>query len=500
MDSSICEITSLNDVIRSVTDKYLNSVQLGQLSAAKIEADLLDEMKQVFELHNSTADKGQKWRLPDALYPYQIAMAINRKFNVALINLGNQSNSQDFMPLAIYVDNKDDARYGTYTMDRTYLSRIVREFHYTIRSSEIEEVFKALRDIVKVLNRTTDRDLIPAKNCVFNYKTKEVSEFSPTYVFIAKLPVNYSGQIALKTFTNDDGTVWNIEDWIKSLSDNPEVVASIWEMLSAVVRPNVRWNMAAWLYGTGNNGKGCLTQLCRSLVGYGNCASIPLASMSKDFSLEPLIRSIAVIVDENDDDYIDNAANLKTIITGDVLDIDVKFKNPIQLQPRVFMIQCMNSMPRSSSKADGFYRRQLFIPLDKCFDKCENKRIKQEYLLDEEVLEYILWKVLNTDFYEFTETPVVAQTVENHYRWAEAKFKRNVKDATDKKISSHVARHTFCTLRVKEGMQPVTLQKIMGHNSIRTTLGWYTHLEEGDIITEAIELMKNDKSVVKYEG
>lgn len=103
-------------------------------------------------------------------------------------------------------------------------------------------------------------------------------------------------------------------------------------------------------------------------------------------------------------------------------------------------------------------------------------------------------------FFDKNNTPVVAQTVENHYRWAEAKFKREVKNATDKKISSHVARHTFCTLRVKEGMQPVTLQKIMGHNSIRTTLGWYTHLEEGDIITEALELMKNDNSVMKYEG
>lgn len=101
-------------------------------------------------------------------------------------------------------------------------------------------------------------------------------------------------------------------------------------------------------------------------------------------------------------------------------------------------------------------------------------------------------------FFDMDGNPVVTQTVENHYRWASAKFKRDVKNATTKKISSHVARHTFCTLCVKEGMQPVTLQKIMGHNSIRTTLGWYTHLEEGDVITEALELMKNDKSVMKY--
>ena len=39
----------------------------------------------------------------------------------------------------------------------------------------------------------------------------------------------------------------------------------------------------------------------------------------------------------------------------------------------------------------------------------------------------------------------------------------------------------------------------MGHNSIRATLGWYTHVEECDVISEALELMKKDESVMKYE-
>ena len=39
----------------------------------------------------------------------------------------------------------------------------------------------------------------------------------------------------------------------------------------------------------------------------------------------------------------------------------------------------------------------------------------------------------------------------------------------------------------------------MGHSSIRTTLGWYTHLDEGDIITEALTLMSKDSSVMGYD-
>ena len=109
-------------------------------------------------------------------------------------------------------------------------------------------------------------------------------------------------------------------------------------------------------------------------------------------------------------------------------------------------------------------------------------------------------------FFDRNGTPFVAQTVENHYRTVSASFNRylrlrinsNTNETSLKPITSHVARHTFCSLRVKEGMQPVTLQCIMGHSSIRTTLGWYTHLTDTDVINEALSVMNKDSNYAKY--
>ncbi len=103
-------------------------------------------------------------------------------------------------------------------------------------------------------------------------------------------------------------------------------------------------------------------------------------------------------------------------------------------------------------------------------------------------------------FLDKNRTPMVAQTVEGHYRAAAAAFRKDNPEATKKPISSHVARHTFCSLRVKEGMNPATLQRIMGHASIQTTLGWYVHLTDKDVIEEAIKLMDRDEEMMKYEG
>ena len=44
------------------------------------------------------------------------------------------------------------------------------------------------------------------------------------------------------------------------------------------------------------------------------------------------------------------------------------------------------------------------------------------------------------------------------------------------KVTPHVCRHTFCSNMAKSGMNPKTLQYIMGHSDISVTLNTYTHV------------------------
>lgn len=55
-------------------------------------------------------------------------------------------------------------------------------------------------------------------------------------------------------------------------------------------------------------------------------------------------------------------------------------------------------------------------------------------------------------------------------------------------VSPHVCRHTFCSNMAKSGMNPKTLQKIMGHSDIGVTLNTYTHLDFDDIKKEMKEV------------
>ena len=43
-------------------------------------------------------------------------------------------------------------------------------------------------------------------------------------------------------------------------------------------------------------------------------------------------------------------------------------------------------------------------------------------------------------------------------------------------ITPHVCRHTYCSNQAKSGMNPKTLQYLMGHSDISVTMNTYTHL------------------------
>ena len=48
------------------------------------------------------------------------------------------------------------------------------------------------------------------------------------------------------------------------------------------------------------------------------------------------------------------------------------------------------------------------------------------------------------------------------------------------KVTPHVCRHTFCSNMAKSGMNPKSLQYIMGHSDISVTLNTYTHVNFED--------------------
>lgn len=75
--------------------------------------------------------------------------------------------------------------------------------------------------------------------------------------------------------------------------------------------------------------------------------------------------------------------------------------------------------------------------------------------------------------------PMVALHWEKYFQHIREKYNKIYRIQMPK-VTPHVCRHTFCSNMAKSGMNPKTLQYIMGHSDISVTLNVYTHLNYDD--------------------
>ena len=168
-------------------------------------------------------------------------------------------------------------------------------------------------------------------------------------------------------------------------------------------------------------------KLMRNICGENNCAAIPLEKFSQEFLLEPLSHVSAVITDENSTkSFVKDSDTLKAAVTGDELFINRKFKKPISLKFKGIIIQCINALPRFSDKTESLYRRLLIVPFDKSFTGKERKYIKDDYLNRKEVLEYVLFLILNSNYYDL-DIPQECKNMLDEYK----QFNDPVRDFLD---------------------------------------------------------------------
>lgn len=419
-DKALVAPKSLSQVVESTTTQYLSELDLENLpQPSDIEAELIYRTNAAINLANVTKNNDEKFNKLRSLSFYQVAQILLTLHGVIKIAPSGKNTDPDYDLLALYCDSGEQE--GIYLTAEHQIRSIARRYDKNLRTMDFKEVLAILQESAPRLTRCDDPDLIAVANGIYNYKTKKLQNFDPKYIFLSKSLVPYDPNAKSPILIDPEGNPWELEEWMHTLSDDQEIIDLLWQVLGAIIRPNVSWNKSAWFYSeVGNNGKGTIVELMRNLCGPGSYASLPLSDMGKDFMLEPLTRANAIITDENDvGQYIDKAANLKAIITNDVLMINRKHKSPISYQFRGFMVQCLNEFPRIKDKSDSFHRRQLFIPFTKCFTGREKKWIKDEFMSHPEVLRYTLRRVLELtpDYWSFSEPEATKQVLDEYKEW-----------------------------------------------------------------------------------
>ena len=134
------------------------------------------------------------------------------------------------------------------------------------------------------------------------------------------------------------------------------------EYVGYTLLPDTRFQRALFLLGGGANGKSTLAEVVAAL--HEKTASMTLDGL-EGFKLAGLLGASLVYVDETPA-RIDEQ-RLKSIISGGLIQVDRKYRDPLSLRPTAKWLILGNSLPAISDQSLGFWRRLPVIPFSQTF-------------------------------------------------------------------------------------------------------------------------------------
>lgn len=365
------------------------------------------------ELTNIGLASRLRKRIPETLSFFETAVLVS--FVIPFRNIYVSKESNDTILGAFQLNGPKKGIYETNT-DALFL--LIDRISPMFKLKDIQETLHKIKRIVPTVQQTTHPDLIIANNGIFNKKAKELLPFTPDYVFLSKLRINYIDNAQKPVILSSDGYAWDVDQWIRDLAIDEDTNTLIWQVIADFIQAGRTREQAIFFYAPiGNNGKGTLGQLLKNIVGKGNYSSLDISDFNHEFLKESLLGVTGNIADENNvDQYIDSVRDFKASITGDDINVNRKFEKPIRLQFRGTNIQMLNGLPKTKDKTDSFYRRIILVPFVRSFtNNGQRHEIKNIYIHREDVLEYVVYKAFNMDFDSFI-VPQKSKDLLNEYK------------------------------------------------------------------------------------
>lgn len=351
------------------------------------------------EKTNKTTGEAKQIPVP----PKTIAEIISKV--VPVVMLGDVSSKDRSL---LYYYNFDT---GLYVNSDIELKKFALKVEYSSTNRTWANVIEILKMNATLVKPLEDRYLIPVQNGVYNLQTKQLEPFNPKYIITSKIATAYNINAVKPTF-------WDVDNWLSSLAcGDEEIVTLLWQIMNEAINPNYTRQKIGVLYGqSGNNGKGTFQTLLINLIGRKNVSTLKPNEFNGRFKVAQLIGKVCNIGDDISDAYIDDISNLMSIATGDPITAEEKGKPAFSIYSKAFCLFSGNGLPRTRNK-DGWGRRLLIIPFNADFSgQVNNPKIKDEYVYDTGVLEYVLKKVLEMDFDKFIEPQAVKDEIREYQK------------------------------------------------------------------------------------
>ena len=166
--------------------------------------------------------------------------------------------------------------------------------------------------------------------------------------------------------------------------DDDNRTAVLQEFMGLTLFPNqMRHEKFLITVGHGANGKSTILRVWERMLGPQNVTHVPLDALGGEFRLHEMMGKLANIASDMKRMDKMEEGRLKELVSGEPLQVNRKFKNPVTMVPTARLIFACNELPPINDRSDGIWRRMIAMPFNVQFSEAERDLDRSARLMDE---------------------------------------------------------------------------------------------------------------------
>lgn len=197
------------------------------------------------------------------------------------------------------------------------------------------------------------------KDKAVSLRSKRIYDVTSDYFFTNPIP----WEIGESSETPNMDRIF--EEWV-----GKEYVKTLYEIIAYCCLPDYPISRIFCLIGSGRNGKTKFLNIIERLIGDTNKCSTELDDLlDSRFEKAKLYRKLVCFMGETNFKLLEKTSILKKLCGGDLIGFEFKNKTPFDARNYAKILISTNSLPATTDKTDGFYRRWLIVDFNNQFNE-----------------------------------------------------------------------------------------------------------------------------------
>ena len=216
-----------------------------------------------------------------------------------------------------------------------------------------------------------DPDVLVCRNGTLRLSTGELEPHSRHYYATASVGYDFD--------ENADSEVWQQRILGELIAENLglEAVGFLQEFCGLCLTSDQSHEVALWFHGRHGGGRSTILAGLEAMLG-PKAGPLSLRDIERSsFALTNLPGKTLVTSAEQPGMFLRGGGVLNSIISGEPVQIDIKFRDPITIVPRAKIVWALNELPRIGNADDGLFRRVKVLPIPEIPESERDPQVKE---------------------------------------------------------------------------------------------------------------------------